>query len=65
MVVGPEKGRALARAHAFDALFLMRGTDNRLTPYGTGGIFGTVSSHSSVTLGPKGSVASGSLHGMR
>lgn len=39
MVAGPEKGRALARANAFDALFLMRGTDDHLTPYGTGGIF--------------------------
>ncbi len=47
MVVGPEKGRKLARANAFDALFLMRGAEGRLSQYGTGGIFGSVHSHSS------------------
>lgn len=48
MVAGPEKGRTLAKANAFDALFLMRGPGDRPIPYGTGGVFGTARSKSSV-----------------
>ncbi|WP_054302084.1 FAD:protein FMN transferase [Gemmobacter sp. LW-1] len=39
MVLGPDRGIALAREHGFDALFLMRGAEGGVTAQGTGGLF--------------------------